>query len=403
MFALRAISRQLFSGSTYTLNLVKYFTSKAGSVFADPTYDNTFRMLCANREHPEIVQSILNNFLNLEGNQQIQEVSFPVKTQNNKVDYTASDKVGDRADVSPTVLENSTRFAADSTVDLLCTTKDGKQIAIEMQRAHEDYFLSRSQLYMSKLLASQVEVGQSSKAHEVMLDTYIICIGKQNIIRDPAISVEQSKFLQSQDVKKRDLSFELTVTPTIHDLWITIQDNKMTWKFFELTKFKEFIKYIKIDHNSPIKYQWMHFLLKCQEAEETPEDVADIIKKGYEIMKMANWTPIQKALYDMEINQEELTMNKIEKATFEGLVRGEAKGIAKGEAKLIKVLLKKKISIKDIATECKIATKKQLQDIKDQDTPEESIAEMLFGQYREQQVDEQYDMDLSGNTSEEDS
>ena len=190
-----------------------------------------------------------------------------------------------------------------------------------MQRAHQDYFLSRTQLYMAKLIASQVKVGESAKAHKVMMDTYIICIGKENIFRDKAISSEQEKYLDKDT--NQELSFELTVKPTIHDLWVTVQDNKMTWKFFELTKFKKYMQKFPINKNSPIKHQWLEFLLKCHEVKDTPEDIAEIIKEGYDIMKMANWTPEQKVLYDMEIDKEELVRTKLQEAEEKRKIEGK--------------------------------------------------------------------------------
>ena len=45
---------------------------------------------------------------------------------------------------------------------------------------------------MPKLLASQVEVGHSDKAHEVMLDIYIICIERKAISMRKALKYGKS-------------------------------------------------------------------------------------------------------------------------------------------------------------------------------------------------------------------
>ena len=366
MFTLGPFALNKVTNFPIIMGSVSYFSTKrAGSVFADPTYDNIFKMLCTSEEYPGIIKSILNSFLDLEGEHQIEEVVF--SSQRGKLGKID----GDRLYVEPNALENTTRFAVDSTIDLVCTSQNGKKIAIEMQRAHESYFLARSQMYMSKLIASQVAVGQSSKAHEVILDTYVICIGRENIIREPSVVNKQKALLK----EKSDLSYSLTVTPTIHDFWVTIEDNKMTWKFFELKKFKEFMRNIEIDKNSPIKHQWMKFLLKCQEEENTPEDVAEIVKEGYQIMEMANWTQEQKALYDMEIDQEELTLCKIEKAELEGLARGKAegkaKGLAEGEAKSIRKALKYNENDEEIINDHTTLNKDKLDRIKGLPQPPE--------------------------------
>ena len=363
--------RSLFSPRVPSFSAIaepfKYFSTKrAGAVFADPTYDNTFKMLCTNKEHPGIIRSILNSFLGFEGNNQIEDIVFSHKGKLGAIN-------GDRAYLDSSVLENTTRYASDSTIDLVCTTQSGKKIAIEMQRAHESYFLTRTQMYMSKLIAGQVAVGQSSKAHEVILDTYIISIGRENIIRDPQILQKQKELLKD----KSDLSFSLTVKPIIEDFWVTVEDNKMTWKFFELKKFKEFMKHELIDQHSPLKHQWMKFLLKCQDEEDTPENIPGIIKEGYQIMEMANWTPEQKALYDMEIDQEELTLCKVEKAGVEGKAKGRAEGraegriegLVEGEAKSIIKALKYNESDEEIIEEHDSLDKKKLSQIKSLSQP----------------------------------
>ncbi|HJK86934.1 MAG TPA: PD-(D/E)XK nuclease family transposase [Candidatus Megaira endosymbiont of Nemacystus decipiens] len=389
MFALRTsvFNHSILSGVTKLPIITKpvnyLSTKRAGTVFADPTYDSTFKMLCTNKEHPGIIKSILNSFLDFEGENKIEKVVF---SQGNKI-------------------------------DLVCTSQNGKKMAIEMQRAHESYSLARSQMCMSKLIASQVAVGQSSKAHEVILDTYVICIGRENIIRKPSVVQKQKVLLK----EKSDLSYSLTVTPTIHDFGITIEDNKMTWKFFELKKFKEFMKNIKIGKDSPIKHQWMKFLLKCQDEENTPEDVAEIIKEGYRIMEMANWTQEQKALYDMEIDQEELTLCKIEQAELDGkakgltegkiigltegkimgLTEGKIIGLVKGEAKSIQKALKYNESEEEIINDHTTLSKDKLVQIKALPQPPglEQITSILqdntmFSQDKE-------DVDVLGNTSEE--
>lgn len=253
-------------------------------------------------------------------------------------------------------------------------------------------------MYMSKLIASQVAVGQISKAHEVILDTYVICIGRENIIKEPSIVQRQKVLLK----EKSDLSYSLTVTPATHDFGIIIEGNKMTWKFFELKKFKEFMKNIKIGKDSPIKHQWMKFLLKCQDEENTPDDVAEIIKEGYRIMEMANWTQEQKALYDMEIDQEELTLCKIEQAEIDGKAKGLAEGkiigltegLVKGEAKSIQKALKYNESDEEIIKDHKTLSKDKLVQIKAIPQPPglEQITSIL---------QDKENVDMLGNTSEE--
>ena len=61
----------------------------------------------------------------------------------------------------------------------------------------------------------------------------------------------------------------------------------MYWKFFELPKFEKFAKDKDINAGSSLKEQWLNFLINCHDQKIMPENVSEIIKAGYEIMKIA--------------------------------------------------------------------------------------------------------------------
>lgn len=117
-------------------------------IFADPTYDTTFKMLFGTENNKDILISILNNFLDFKAVKEITEVQI-----------VSSDLFAEGI----TDLQGS--------VDVLCTTKNNQKIAVEMQRQYKNYFL-RSQEYMAKIIAGQVKVGQGAKYDTVLMDTY---------------------------------------------------------------------------------------------------------------------------------------------------------------------------------------------------------------------------------------
>ena len=88
---------------------------------------------------------------------------------------------------------------------------------------------------MSKIISQQVTSGQSNKYHEVLLDTYIIVITKNNISHDRAL----------KDVKKMD-KFQ-----KVYDLDKQNRNN-------EIYYFKEVVPMIKT-YNIVMKYQ----VIKC--------------------------------------------------------------------------------------------------------------------------------------------
>jgi predicted transposase/invertase (TIGR01784 family) len=282
-------------------------------IFADPTYDVTFKMLFGSEKNKDILISLLNSLLNFKGEKEIKGVEINTN----------------ELEVIPYSKEKS-KLGVSSAVDVLCTAANGQKIAIEMQGQKTKYFLAREQEYMAKLLVGQVKEGQGKLYHEKVLETYIIVITKENV------------FTGKAEFEKQKL-FEIDVEPRIVQTNEPYPNNKMYWKFFELAKFKNNPNYNKINKLSDLKEQWLEFLIECNKQASEPER-NDIIKKGYEIMKMSQWNGDTKALYwkqkqdveDILREQEELIKDTEQKAFKEGELKGKLKGEIKGEIKQVK-------------------------------------------------------------------
>lgn len=126
--------------------------------------------------------------------------------------------------------------------------------------------------------------------------------------------------------------------PWVIDKGQEVPGNKMHWKFYELKKFAKSVKNKIINHESSIKEQWLDFLVKCKRQQEIP-DVSEIIKKGYEIMKIANWTEDQRTLYWKQKSNEQNEIREQELLIRDGELK-EIKGIVKGEIKQVKMAVK---------------------------------------------------------------
>jgi len=282
-------------------------------VFADPTYDITFKMLFGSEKNKDVLISLLNSLLDFRDKKEIKAVEI----NNNELP------------VVPFSTEKS-KLGVSSAVDVLCTTANGQKIAIEMQGQKTKYFLAREQEYMAKLLVGQVKEGEGKKYHEMVLETYIVIITKENV------------FTGKAEFEKQKL-FEIDVEPRIVQTNESYPDNKMHWKFFELAKFKNSSNYSKITKDSNLKEQWLEFLIECNKQVNEPER-NEIIKKGYEIMKMSKWDADTQTLYwkqkqyveDMLREQEGLIKETEQKAFQEGVEKGKWKGEVKGEIKQMK-------------------------------------------------------------------
>ena len=258
--------------------------------FADPTYDVTFKMLFGSDKNKDVLISLLNSLLDFKGAKQIVDVTINSSDLN----------VEGISDIK-------------GAVDVLCTTKSNQKIAVEMQRKYKDYFLPRSQEYMSKIIAGQVKEGEGQQYDTAVMDTYILAIEKENIFR--------GKYM----LKDKDI-FEVTVVPMVVETQEEIPGNKMHWKFFELPKFIKAYKSTEIDKTNSLKEQWLDFLIKCSKQADIPDNIDEIIKKGYNIMKVANWSEDQRILYWKQKSNEieELKEQKMleEKAFQEGIEKG---------------------------------------------------------------------------------
>ena len=303
--------------------------------FADPTLDVTFKMLFGNDLNKDILISLLNSLLNFTGNREI--VKVEINTNELPISFFSSEKG---------------QSGITSSLDILCTNQGQQKIAIEMQGQRTKYFLAREQEYMAKLISGQVKEGEGKLYHDKVLETYIIVIGKANI------------FLGNTALRDQKL-FEIDVKPMVIQTNEIVPGNKMHWKFFELPKFQESNNYKSISKESPLKEQWLEFLIDCSKQEEAP-DRSEIIKKGYEIMKLATWSSDTQALYwKQKMNELDLieTQQELEYEAFErGEVKGKLKGEIKGEISKIKDLLDLGISKETITPKLKFLTQDKIRE-----------------------------------------
>lgn len=296
-------------------------------IFADPKYDITFKMLFGNDANKDILISLLNSLLGFEGDKEIVEVE--INSNELPVSIFSTEKG---------------QSGITSSVDVLCTNRGKQKVAIEMQGQKTKYFLAREQEYMAKLISSQIKEGEGKLYHEKLLETYIIVIGKDNI------------FIGNTALRNNKL-FEIDVVPMVMQTNQVFPDNKMYWKFFELPKFAESQSYKNINKGSSLKEQWLEFLIDCSKQTEEP-DRANIIKKGYEIMKVAKWTPDQQVLYwkqkvteqDLLETQEEIKQEKFMEGKEIGREEGKIEGEIEGKIDIVKKMIETKMDFALIST-----------------------------------------------------
>ena len=241
--------------------------------FEDPTYDDTFKRLFGEEANKGLLINVLNNFLGFSGTKTIEEVEI-----NNPALETRK-VVGEMPSIK-------------GAIDILCTTSSGQKIAVEMQGQKTKYFLAREQEYMAKLISGQIKEGEGALYHSKVLDTYIIVLAKKNL------------FVGKTALKDSSM-YEVDVVPTVLQTQEIYPGNKMHWKFFELEKFAQHKDSENITKNSPLKLQWLDFLLNCAHQSDIPEDRDKVIQDGYHVMDKMSWQPDDRTTHWKNIRNEQ--------------------------------------------------------------------------------------------------
>jgi predicted transposase/invertase (TIGR01784 family) len=295
-------SQRLSNKATFCINNQ---TRHYQTIFADPTYDATFKMIFGNEQHKKLLISLINNLLDFKNEQEVKEIHLI--TTEIPIAYSGHLKTA---------------------IDVRCKTSDGREILVEIQRKYKEYFLNRSQYYMAKAISVQLEDGQSALYNTKMLPVYVLAISRETLF----------KF-------KDDPSFEKTVVPTIKENnYIEFPGNKMHWKFFELSKFEKQYKHEIINKSHPVKLQWLDFLNKCATKKEIPE-VDGLVQEAYKIMERAKWSRETIEAFELAIIEEKFEESEQEKYFQDGRIEGEAKGKFEEKIETAKKMLLENLDI----------------------------------------------------------
>lgn len=350
-----------------------FFSTKEKNLphrFADPKYDHTFKKLFGSETNKDILIATLNSFLTL---------------KNDIVDVSLNDTALERRDIL------SSTPSISGAVDILCTTTTGQRIAVEMQSNKTSYFLTREQEYMAKLISGQVTSGSGAYYHKEVLDTYIIVIAKNNIFTGNTALKDQS-------------IYEIDVLPTVQQTQEIYPGNKMSWKFFELSKFIKHEDSKCITKESPLKLQWLDFLINSPSYSDIPLDTSNIIKKAYHVMDTLNWSTDEQTMHwKNAVTEEDQEALRIEEITL-GKAEGKAEGIAEGEAKAIKKALKHNETDEEILEDISLLTPEKLSSIKKLPQPPNTdiITKILLSDIAND-IDYLRSVEISGNIDEGDS
>ena len=262
------------------------------SKFLDPKNDVAFRQIFGIEAHKHILIHFINDVLELEGNSQIEEVTFISPIQNPVI---ASKK--------------------ESIVDVLCTDKSGIQIIVEMQVKPTKGFEKRAQYYAAKAYARQLNKGQEEDGKYYNLKEVVFIAIADYIVFPDKVGFKSDHIVLDKKTNEHDLK----------DFYFT---------FIELPKFKK-----KAIHElETILDKWCYFFKYAEATSEADQATiaasCKAIGDAYEAVNQFNWTPEELAAYEEEVkriwdNQAALEY-QLDKVKNEGMEKGRQEGREEG-------------------------------------------------------------------------
>ena len=269
----------------------------ATSKFLLPTADSVFKKTFGNKAHKNICIDFLNNVLGRQEGRLITTVEF-LDTFNKQ--KCADDRL--------------------SILDIHCTDQNKKSYIIEVQVESQKDFGNRSQYYVSRVLADQLNTKELfSKL------TPVILVGVLDFVLF--------------DRHDRCVTHHVLTDSVDHRQDLDL----MEAHFIELPKFTK-----TEDEISSELDKWIFFLKDASKYVDSPEKIArgnSAVIDAFSIVSRHNWTKVELEIYEKELDILRCRQSALETAEAKGLAEGEAKA----KLELAKRLLAKKMSIDEVA------------------------------------------------------
>jgi predicted transposase/invertase (TIGR01784 family) len=217
--------------------------------------------------------------------------------------------------------------------DLLCTSVDGEQFLIEVQRGRLGNFKERAMFYTSRLISNQAPKGNRSDWAYNLTEVYLIAI-----LEDFTLKIGPDK-------------------KYLHDICLCNRDtgeifyHKLGFTYIELRNFVKTDTELETDLD-----KWLFVLKNMSQMDKVPVYLRkSIFEKLFNIAEYTNFTKEEKTMYDSSLKRKWDNKSVLDYALQEGIEKGrhvEAVAIArelKKEGLAIEFIAKTtKLSIEEI-------------------------------------------------------
>jgi predicted transposase/invertase (TIGR01784 family) len=261
--------------------------------FLDPKVDIAFKKIFASADHKNLTINFLNNILNLSGSKLIEEITFletekqPARLKGKKVYF-----------------------------DIYCIDKQKCHYIIEIQLLNEFNFIPRSEYYVARALALQLNKG---KDYQDLLPVVFLGIVNYNLFDD--LDDDQQQVISSYSMRN-DITGK------------RLKNTRMSLHYIELPKFNK-----TLDQLETTADQWLYFLKHAKNFDTVPAQLAQL-SQAFNILDQLKWS-----YSDLEEYSKEQEIIDREKRQQEG---SKEKGREEEKEKTALKMLKKNMNIEDI-------------------------------------------------------
>ena len=253
--------------------------------YINPYTDFGFKKLFGTAMNKDLLISFLNALFNDE-DKQIEDVQY-LNGEN------LGDGYGDRRSV----------------FDVYCTTSDGSQFIVEMQKAEQTYFKDRSVYYATTPIRQQAPKGK--------WDYHLENVYTIGILNFEFPNNEYAPDSYRHEIKLKDVED--------HHVFY----DKLTFIYLEMPKFNK-----TEDELETMFDKWMFVLRNLSRLLERPAALQDrVFKKLFEQAEIAKYSVEERRQYEASQKEYWDYTSTLETAELKGEKKGEKKGLIKGEKK----------------------------------------------------------------------
>jgi len=269
--------------------------------YINPFTDYGFKKIFGDEENTELLESLINDILGLEGEDRIKKITF---------------KNGELLPDSP-----SDRKAI---FDLLCEDKKGSIFIVELQKVYQEHFQSRALYYTSFPIQEQGTRG----AWDFSL-TPVYFIGLLNF--------EVNRFKDSPEFLHHGKIMDIKTKTIMYD--------KLNMIYVEIPKLKK----KEEELNSHLEW-WLYVFQNLNHLQDIPKSLrGDVIEKVFDKAEFINLPKVEQDKYHKNLKVYRDLLNSFETAEKEGHKRGKIEGEKLKSIEIAKASLAQNINIETIA------------------------------------------------------